>query len=374
MSPARVRYGSRMELGVSIIGCGAVVEKYYARALRELKKRGLLRVVGLVDRNFERALQLQRLFPGACLYDDVEKWTKTTASNLTIVASPPASHAEHSILALRNGNHVLCEKPMAITPIQCGEMIKWALDSRLRLAIGMPRRFYPSLAHLKHLIDRGEFGDILSFSHREGRRYSWPVTTGSSFYRVEGGGGVLFDLGPHVLDVMIWLFGPLSIVSYVDDAMADGVEANCLIETQTITSAGSIQLSWDHDLTNTLHIIGTKAEGIVPLDAIDTLFVKKMGGCEKYEKVQPQIAFPSGTEEESKAMTPRNTSECVHLQIVSLIRCIQSGERIPVTGGEGREVISLIEECYKIANPIDMPWLPPDQNSKYKELHWRNQR
>lgn len=361
-----------MQIKCMIVGCGAVVENRYIRPLRKLERQGMLRVVGLVDKDIDRAKGFQDNFRNAVASDDIVEAIHKTGSNLAIIASPPAFHAEHSILALQNGNHVLCEKPMAVTEAQCRQMLEIASSSDLRLAIGMNRRFYPSLVHARHLMEKRELGDILSFSYREGREYTWSVRTPTIFRRIGGTGGIFFDVGPHALDIIIWLFGIPSIVSYSDDAMGDGVEAHSIINMEVAGGTGIIHLSWDQELANELRITGSRAEAVIGLGSVDDFSIRRLGEHQNYEKVKPQVAFPLTTNAKAKMGVPKISSDCFYFQIVQVIRAIQLGESIPVTGEEGAQVISIIEQCYKIARPIDMPWLPLIQNDTYKRHHWRN--
>lgn len=359
------------KIRVTIVGCGAVIDHLYKRPLRKLDRQRILKVVGLVDKDQDRAKKIQKFFPKASIYENILDAISMSGSNLTIVASPAEYHFEHSIFALQNGSHVLCEKPMAITKEQCNKMIQTARDTRRLLAIGMTRRFFPSLAHLKNMITTGELGKYLSFNYREGGQYNWPVITSASFKRCKGGGGVLFDMGSHVLDSIIWLFGMPSSLSFFDDALVGGVEANCLIQMNAPSFNGFIHLSWDHNLANEFHITGSKAEVIIKLDNMSNLIIKNSDG---YQKIVPQIAFPMtiGTRR-TKLGIPKFYHECFYFQIVQMVRAIKLGESVPASGEEGKEVISLIEHCYKIAKPIDMTWLPPPQNETYKELHWKRE-
>jgi len=350
------------------VGCGAVIEMLYKKPLMKLEKKRELTVVGLVDSNQSRAKRLQAFFPNASIYTNLKSSLLETNTNLTIVTSPPFLHAEHSIIALRNGNHVLCEKPMAITREQCDQMIHTAKNSRRLLAIAMPRRFYPALIYLKNLIIDGVLGEHLSFSYWEGENYNWPVTTSFNFQRDKGGGGVLFDIGSHVLDIIIWLFGIPINISYFDDAMVSGVETNCIFQMNSQTFNGHIQLSWDNNLANKFCITGTEAEAIFMLESINKLYIKNSNG---FQKIIPQIAFALTTNTEKiKRKIPKTIFDCIYLEIVQVIRAIKLNENFPVTGDSGKEVISLIEKCYEIAKPLNMNWLPTMQSETYKQLHW----
>jgi hypothetical protein len=154
--------------------------------------------------------------------------------------------------------------------------------------------------------------------------------------------------------------------------MGDGVEGNCRINMKVAASTGIVHLSWDQELANELRITGDRAEAVIGLGSVDELSIRRLGEGRNYEKVKAQVAFPMTTNGKTEMGIPRMGSDCFHFQIVQMIRSIQLGEDIPVTGEGGAQVISIIEECYRIARPIDMPWLPPSQNYTYKSYHWRN--
>ena len=86
------------------------------------------------------------------------------------------------------------------------------------LAVGMIRRFFPSFAQLREWVVRGELGEIRSFSYREGKVFDWDVKSPAGFLP-GGGAGLLFDIGSHVIDLLIWLFGVPDVLSYADDAL-----------------------------------------------------------------------------------------------------------------------------------------------------------
>ena len=94
----------------------------------------------------------------------------------------------------------------------------------------MVRRFFPSFAHLKTVIDRGDLGTLQSFEYREGRVFDWDVKTPAGFIRKgDGGGGILLDIGSHAIDYLMSLLGKPKLEAHADDALK-GVEGNALLQ------------------------------------------------------------------------------------------------------------------------------------------------
>lgn len=359
-----------MVLKTTVVGCGAVAQRLYQNPLRTLERQGILRVIGLVDRYLPHAETLRTSFPRAAIYDDLERALKVQESDLTLVLSPVLFHPEHTILALEHQNHVLCEKPMAATEAKCDEMIATAQRKGRVLAVGMIRRFFPSFAHLKELIARGELGDLQSFCYREGKLFDWDVKTPAGFSKgKESGAGLLFDIGPHVIDSLIWLFGTPRVVSYADDALG-GVEANFFMELETPTCPGTVQVSWDSPLKNELRIAGSKGETVLRVDQFDKLAIRK--GAE-FSEVTIEHCYPAETTPlRHRTMSPRLYTQSLYCQLIQVARAIRLGEPPAVSGVEGKECVRLLESACRLARPLEMPWLNARQQEAYQTLHWAN--
>jgi predicted dehydrogenase len=231
---------------VGIIGCGAVAELYYAPALKQMQDLGEVDVEVLCDPMKENLSRLAKSFPNAKMS---EKFLEQSA-DLFIVASPPFLHAEQAVAVLRSGAAVLCEKPMGISASQCQEMIAAAQQSGRPLAIGLIRRFFPASQLIKQIITSQNLGTVQSFQFSEGAAFSWPARSSSFFDKRQAGGGVLLDLGSHVLDLLHWWLGEPKEVEYEGDAMG-GVEVNCRLHLQYANgNHGTVRLSRDCQLKN----------------------------------------------------------------------------------------------------------------------------
>src|SRR5690606_13706354 len=95
-------------------------------------------------------------------YATLEELLSSSPIDVLAVCTPNGLHADHSVMALKHGIHVLCEKPMALTVHDCGEMIKAAERANRRLFIVKQNRFNPPVEAIKTAIDDGRLGKILS--------------------------------------------------------------------------------------------------------------------------------------------------------------------------------------------------------------------
>lgn len=143
------------------------------------------------------------------LYGSIQEMVNYEKNKIDVlsICSPNGLHSEHSIVALRNGFHVLCEKPMALNRYDAGRMIQTAEENNRRLFIVKQNRFNPPVEAVKRLIEAGKLGEIYSvqlncFWNRNEDYYSnsWKGT-------LDLDGGTLFTQFSHFIDLFVWMFG-----------------------------------------------------------------------------------------------------------------------------------------------------------------------
>jgi predicted dehydrogenase len=355
---------------VLMIGAGAVVEEHYVAPLRRLEKAGAVRVLGVADPNAARASGVARRFKSARPYPDCAAALRGAAYDLAIVASPPGLHADHACTAFEHGLNVLCEKPMTTTTADANRMIADAAAAGRILGVAFPRRFYANFADVAKLIARDDLGDDVRFVYREGSPYSWDIATGAAFQREQSGGGALSDRGVHMLDQLNWLFGdPVVVARCSDDSLADGVETNARLELAFPRARGLMQVSWEYPLNNGLRITGTTGEVFLDGEDIRSYRRKTPEGWVRVPATTdwPADLSPGG----AKRIRPGNSHACFEAELVAMLRAIRYGEPVPVSGAQAAAVQTAIEQAYARAEPLDCPWLSPDEQAAAKAKHWR---
>jgi UDP-N-acetyl-2-amino-2-deoxyglucuronate dehydrogenase len=190
------------KINFAIIGCGRIAQRH----AEHINNNGNL--VGVCDIAIEKADLLANKYEAKAFYS-IEEMLNSKDLNIDVVAicSPNGLHAFHSIMALRSGYHVLCEKPMAITASDCGDMIQEAEKANKRLFAIKQNRFNPPVAAIKQIIDEGKLGQIYSvqlscFWNRNEDYYkdSWKGTQDMD-------GGTLFTQFSHFVDLLYWMIG-----------------------------------------------------------------------------------------------------------------------------------------------------------------------
>jgi scyllo-inositol 2-dehydrogenase (NADP+) len=125
--------------------------------------------------------------------------------DLIVIASPNQFHAPQATAALRAGNHVVVDKPLCPTAAQAAQLSELAVRSNRRLAVFQNRRWDSDFLTIRKLIAADRLGDINAF-HARWDRYR-PQVADRWRDRDEPGAGVLYDLGSHLIDQALVLFG-----------------------------------------------------------------------------------------------------------------------------------------------------------------------
>jgi predicted dehydrogenase len=195
------------KLKFAIIGCGRIAERH----AEQIDKMACLMAV--CDKNISRAQQFGEKY-GANVYSDIDDLLlKEREVDIISICTPNGLHAEHTIKSFRKGYHVLCEKPMAISVYDCGEMIKEAEKANKRLFIVKQNRYNPPIEAIKKALDENRLGNILSiqlscFWNRNLSYYKQSDWKGTK--KLDG--GTLFTQFSHFIDLLYWLFGDIKNV------------------------------------------------------------------------------------------------------------------------------------------------------------------
>lgn len=149
---------------------------------------------------------------GYAKYDSLETMLKEEDLDYVDIALPTYMHAQASVMALKAGKHVLCEKPMALNEDECEKMIEASRASGKKLMIAQCLRFWPMYEVLKSYVDSGEFGKAVSaYFFRGGATPIWSYK--NWLLRKNRSGGALLDQHVHDIDMIQYLFGMPKSVS-----------------------------------------------------------------------------------------------------------------------------------------------------------------
>jgi predicted dehydrogenase len=194
-------------LRVGLVGYGSAGRGIHARLLREVGAD----VVRVVSRNPARATAAERDWRGVAVDRDAEGLLAHAGElDVVVIASPTGDHVDHVELALAAGLPVVVDKPLATTADEAAHLTRLGAEAGGRLTVFQNRRWDPEQITLRGLLDAGELGRVHRFERRWER---WrPVPQDRWKENDTRAGGLLLDLGAHLVDSAVQLFGPVATV------------------------------------------------------------------------------------------------------------------------------------------------------------------
>ena len=195
------------------IGCGSVTEKKSGPAFNKVDGS---EIVAVMRRDKEKARDYAARHDIKKWYDNVNDLINDSEVNAVYIATPPGSHYEYAIAAMKAGKPVYIEKPMAASYEECVEINKVSEETGVPCFVAYYRRTLPYFLKVKQLIDDGKLGDIstvqISFAIPP---YATDYNRNNLPWRVNkeiAGAGYFYDLASHQLDLLDFIFGEIEDV------------------------------------------------------------------------------------------------------------------------------------------------------------------
>jgi predicted dehydrogenase len=165
----------------------------------------------IVTADPQRAAEAVRLYPGARIVPTAEAlFALAPHLDLVVLGTPPLTHFDLAATAIAHGLNVVVDKPFATTSAHGQELISRASDGGVRLTVFQNRRWDADFLTLQEIVLAGRLGEVRSFESR----FEWWRPEGFGNWRdsasLAEGGGILHDLGAHLIDQAIRLFGPVT--------------------------------------------------------------------------------------------------------------------------------------------------------------------
>ncbi|GAB2964854.1 Gfo/Idh/MocA family oxidoreductase [Hymenobacter coalescens] len=152
--------------------------------------------------------QAQERYPSVVSYDSVADLLADAAIELVVVNTPNDSHVALARQALQAGKHVLLEKPVATSVADLEELLQLARTVNRQLFAYQNRRWDSDFLSVRQVLDSGQLGPLVEATFRFDR---YKLALHHKLFKEQPetpGSGLLFDLGPHILDQALSLFGP----------------------------------------------------------------------------------------------------------------------------------------------------------------------
>lgn len=187
---------------IGLVGFGGGGMRFHAPFMEAAQG---VTLAGVVTRDPARQAQVQQRHPGVPVFDSLPALAASGLVAAVTITTPPQTRRELVLQALDLGLHVIADKPFAPDAATARELQAAARKAGRQLAVYHNRRWDSDIRSLKALLDRGELGATRRFHSRFDLDEAGTLEPGPS-------GGLLRDLGSHLVDQALWLFGPVAQV------------------------------------------------------------------------------------------------------------------------------------------------------------------
>jgi glucose-fructose oxidoreductase len=323
------------KLGIALIGLGYYSTDLLAPALQQTKHCYL---AGIVTGTPSKAEDWKKKYniPDKNIYNysNFDSIANNPDIDVVYVVLPPSMHREYVLRAAMAGKHVWCEKPMAITPQECEEMINACKSNKRKLAIGYRLHHEPNTQEYRRIVNNQLLGKVQKLNcaagYFDGRTDHWKQ-------KKEMGGGVLYDMGVYAIQ---------------GARLGTGMEPVAVISAKTSTTRPYIYKNGlDETTVATLGFPG----GVIA--DIKTSFGENINfmdiTCQKGEiKMAPYSAYSGvrGVSPLGMINTPYSVPWQQAKQMDDDALSIMNDKDMLVPGEEGLRDIRIVEAIYKSAN------------------------
>ena len=334
-----------MILNFAIIGCGNIAERH----ANQIKNCGG-NLLACCDVDEYKAMDFSIRHKINYYFSAEEMLKNENLIDIVAVCSPNGLHFLHSKLSLKNGKHVICEKPMALEVDHCKEMIDLAGKNHKKLFIVMQNRFNPPVVEFKKIVENRLLGEIFNVHlschwNRNNNYYTQSNWKGTKALD----GGILFTQFSHFIDILIWLFGEVETVH----AIVKNFNHKEIIE---IEDSGVVNLRFKSGLLCTINysvnaylknyegaltVIGEN--GTVKLGGG---YLNKMAYC-NIKDYQPKTMSEGNNENNYGEYTGSMSNH--NLVYENVIDVLHNKATIATTGIEGLKTVELIKNIYSSA-------------------------
>lgn len=350
---------SRMNspLQVGLVGYGLAGRVFHAPLIHANPN---LRLTRIVQRTGNEAAAR---YPQAKIVHDVQALLADRDVELVVVATPNTSHFDIASRAMQAGKHVLVDKPFTITTRDADELIAIAEKTKRVLSVFQNRRWDGDFLTVQKILRERGIGELAEFESRFDRFRPAPKP-GAWREKAEPGAGVFYDLGPHLIDQALMLFGtPQGVYAEIRRQRA-GAQVDDSFQVHLQYSKVKVSLKAGAlvcEPSPRFVLYGTEGSylkyGLDPQEE-----ALKQGGSPAQPNwgAEPESAWGTLSKCEGEIQRKKypTLAGCYQNYYENVYRTIRGTDELAVTAGQGRDVIRMIELAQQSARekrvvPVD---------------------
>ncbi|WP_026463587.1 Gfo/Idh/MocA family protein [Adhaeribacter aquaticus] len=277
-----------------IIGCGDVTEVKSGPAFSKVPNSKL---VAVMRRDAAKAEDYARRHNVPKWYADADALINDPEVDAVYIATPPGSHAEYTFKVAAAGKPVYVEKPMARTYEECQQMIEACEEAGVPLYVAYYRRSQPLFRKVKELVTTGAIGDVRLVNMRLYHPVQKDLDQEQLPWRVQpehAGGGLFFDLASHQLDMLDYIFGPITQAQGIVGNQAGLYPAEDVVAATYAFGSGILGTGmWsftvgDNVKTDTIEIVGSAGRVMFSTFSSEVITLENAEGVQAFTIPYPQ--------------------------------------------------------------------------------------
>lgn len=328
---------------IGFTGGGNITETHI-RAAQAIPETAVAAIYGT---NAEKVSKLTKQYGGTA-YERLDSFLDHKPMDMIVIGSPSGIHADEAIPALRNGLHVLTEKPIDITTERADAMIKAGKQAGVKLGVIFQDRLKPDILRLREWIRSAKLGRVLLVEAAV-KWYRPPDYYANSKWRGTlslDGGGALMNQGIHTVDLLGYVLGDISRVQSVTPTQLHEIESE---DTCVAT------LEFENGAVGVLHATTAAYPGYarrVEVTGTEGTVRLENDRIARVDLRNPVSELDSSgqIDQNPSANSPVVSDIRGHQRIIEdFIHCIQSGGTPVCDGVEGRRSLAVVESIYRAA-------------------------
>ncbi len=340
----------RLRLG--LVGCGRISKRHF-EAINQNKKEIELAAICDIDDNARNSAKQKLAVPS---FSSMQAMIDSEKLDIISLCTPSGLHAEQTIMAAKNGLHVITEKPMATRWKDGVKMVQECEKNNVQLFVVKQNRYNSTLQLLKTALEKDSFGKI----HMVHINVFW--TRSQSYYDQakwrgtwEFDGGALMNQASHYIDLLDWLVGPVEKIHCMTSTsrqieVEDTAVVNIKWRSGAIGSVAVTMLTYPENLEGSITIIGEKGTAKVGGVAVNEVQVWDFKDSHENQVDVGSLNYHTGS--------IYGFGHSAYYK--NVIGSIRHGEKGATNGWEGLKSLELIIAAYNSAADGKTQSLPLD--------------
>jgi UDP-N-acetyl-2-amino-2-deoxyglucuronate dehydrogenase len=335
----------------AVLGLGHIGKRH----AEMIKRNEEAELVSMIEIDETKHGELKNLFGEVPIFKSLDEFNSSTTVKCDVIniATPNGLHAAQALQAIESGHHVVIEKPMGLSKVDCENVIYKALHHSKHVFCVMQNRYSPPSEWLKKVVSDGTLGDIYMV------QVNCYWNRDELYYKKEGwhgkkdlDGGTLFTQFSHFIDLMYWVFGDIEAIqakfSDFNHANLTDFEDSGYVNFRFINGGmGALNFStsvWDKNLESSMTIIGkngTIKVGGQYMDKVEYCHIKD------YEMPELKPTNPPNDYGPYKGSAANH-----HYIIENVVDVLKGRSKITTNALEGLKVVDIIERIYALKKGV----------------------